>query len=205
VSVETFPSDRDTARQYAEDVVSEIEPAAVIAIEKVGANRAGEFHNLIGVNVTEHAAKVDELYDILPDDVATIAIGDGGNEIGMGKIEETVRDVVEHGDACQCDCKQGIADATETDLLVPVTVSNWGGHSIAACLSYLLEESLLHDPAIERRMLDEASMAGAIDGSTGGTNAWCDGFPPAVHESVVRMLREALQSAKHDESGDHFQ
>jgi hypothetical protein len=157
------------------------------------------------VNVSEHAAKVDELYDILPDDVATIAVGDGGNEIGMGKVEETVRDVVEHGAACQCDCGEGIADSTETDILVPATVSNWGGHSIVACLSYLLEQPLLHEPALERRMLDEASMAGAIDGSTGGTHAWCDGFPPSFHEAIVEMLRETLRSARTDESGDHFQ
>lgn len=205
VAVEAFPSERDAAKQYAENVMSEIEPTAVIAIEKVGSNRVGEFHNLIGINVTEHAAKVDELFDILSDDVVTIAVGDGGNEIGMGKIEETVRNVVEHGDVCQCRCGEGIADSTETDVLVPSTVSNWGSHSIVTCLSYLLDQSLLHEPAVERRMLEEASMAGAIDGSAGGTNAWCDGLPPSVHESIVGLLRETLQSAINLEKGNHFQ
>ncbi|WP_227377710.1 DUF4392 domain-containing protein [Haladaptatus halobius] len=201
VSVEAFPADQDEAREYAEEVISELDPAVVIAIEKVGPNRVGVYHNMAGYNITEHTAKVDELYELLDDSVTTIAVGDAGNEVGMGVVEETVRREIKYGSSCQCDCDEGIAAAVSADVLVPATVSNWGGHAIATCLSELVGTPLLHDAELERRMLIEASMAGSIDGIVGGTNAWCDGLPTHVHVAIIELLHEISRSSVHDRGG----
>lgn len=199
VTVEAFPADREAAETYAEDLLS-LDPAAVIAVEKVGPNRAGVYHNMAGYDVSGETSKVDELYDRL-DDVPTIAVGDAGNEIGMGVVEERVRGDIEYGATCQCDCGDGIACTLSTDVLVPAAVSNWGANGIVTCLGHLLDRQLLHEPAVERQMLVEGAMAGAVDGIGGGTTGWCDGLPTDVNEAVVRLLREVPSASVHERGG----
>lgn len=199
VAVEPFPTDHSDAVSYADDLTA-LDPAAVVAIEKVGPNAEGVYHNMAGYDVSGATAEVSPLYDRL-DDAVTISVGDAGNEVGMGVVEEAVRSEIDYGDECQCDCGGGIACAIETDLLVPSAVSNWGAHGVVTCLSAVLDESLLHDPEIERRMLVEGSLAGAIDGISGGTNAWCDGLPTDVHEATVRLLKEIPGSSVHNRGG----
>lgn len=201
VAIEEFPTDRERAREYVDDVFTELDPAAVVAVEKVAPNEAGVYHNMAGYDVSDDTAKVDELYDALDDDVLTVAVGDAGNEVGMGNVADTVREEIQYGAECQCPCGEGIASAIEVDVLVPATVSNWGSHAIAACLSTLVGQSILHDSVVERRMLVEASTAGSIDGIVGGTNAWCDGMPPEAHESMVRLIQEVLSSSVHERGG----
>lgn len=201
VAVEPFPADRDDAEEYVDDILTAVDPAAVIAVEKVAPNEKGVYHNMVGYDVSERTSKVDVLYDLLPDEVLTLSVGDAGNEVGMGLVHETVETEIEYGAECQCGCGAGIASNIETDILVPATVSNWGGHAIAACLSHLTNTPVLHDPEVEHRMLIEAAMAGSIDGIVGGTNGWCDGMPPKTHESVLRLIREVLGSSVHSRGG----
>ncbi len=199
VAVEAFPVERAAAAEYARDVAA-LDPAAVVAVEKVGPNRAGVYHNMAGYDVSGATAKVGELYDRL-DGAPTVAVGDAGNEVGMGEVAAAVRDAIPYGETCQCDCGEGIACALGADVLVPAAVSNWGASAIAACLSLLVGDSLLHDPAVERRLLRAASRAGAIDGIGGGTTGWCDGLPTDAHAAVVRLLGEAVGASVHDRGG----
>jgi len=188
VSVEPFPIDVAAARSYADELLS-YDPAAIIAVEKAGPNAEGRYHNMTGKDISAVSSKVGPLYEHV-DSCLTVAVGDGGNEVGMGTIETAVRSEVEYGDRCNCDCGSGIACTIETDVLVPAAVSNWGAHGIVTCLSLLLDTPLLHEPEIERRMLVEASLSGAIDGIGGGTSGRCDGLPISVHESMVQLLNE---------------
>lgn len=201
VAVEEFPADPTRAREFVNEVLDQLDPAAVVAVEKVAPNEAGVYHNMAGYDVSEPTAKVHELYDELDESVLTVAVGDAGNEVGMGNVAETVREDIEYGRTCQCPCGSGIASSIEVDVLVPATVSNWGGHAIAACLSVLTDRQILHAPEVERRMLHEASAAGSIDGIAGGTNGWCDGMPPASHEAIVQLLREILSASVHERGG----
>jgi len=194
VAVEPVPSGLSDAEAYASKLAN-LEPTALIAIEKVGPNREGVYHNMAGIDVSDASAEVRPLFDQL-DDIITVAVGDGGNEVGMGSIESIIRDAIDHGAKCRCECRSGIACSLETDLLVPAAVSNWGAYGIIACMSLLLDRDLLHDPTVEARMLMEASLAGAVDGLRGGTLGWCDGIPPTTHEATVRLLREVIRTTK---------
>lgn len=202
VNIEAFPVSRDQAREFAAEVVDSLDPKAIVTVEKVGSNSQGEYHNSSGYNVTDHTAKIEELFEAADDSVVTVSVGDAGNEVGMGKIEGTIRERVQYGATCQCECGGGIADTTEPDILVPATVSNWGAYGIAACLSQIVGESLLHSPEIEERMLVECSMAGAIDGPTEKPNAWVDGLPTNVHSSMVRILNQILSPSIHERRGE---
>ena len=203
VAVTPFPADRAEAQAHAETLVAAVDPAAVVAVEKVGPNTAGVYHNMAGYDVTDQTAKVDELYSRLPADVLTVAVGDAGNEVGMGGVRQTVEETVPYAAACQCPCGAGTASVIDADVLVPAAVSNWGAHAITAGLAHLTQTPVVHTPEVERRMLAQAAMAGAVDGIDGGTTGWCDGLAPAVHASLLRLLRAALgPAARIDDGGE---
>jgi hypothetical protein len=202
VTIEPFPVHPADAKEQAKSVVAEFDPQAFIAVEKVGSNRKERYHNSAGYDVTDHTTKVEKLLGRLDETVPTIAVGDAGNEIGMGTIEDTVRDRIQFGAECRCGCEGGIADSTEVDVLVPATVSNWGAYGITACLSQLVGHQLLHAPETEKRMLTQCSLAGGIDGPTEKPNAWVDGLPTDVHMSTVRLLNECLSPSIHERRGE---
>jgi hypothetical protein len=189
-TVKPFPTDPDAATDAARQLLAREAPSALIALERCSTNQHGEYHMMNGQNITEHAAKVEPLFE--RSDALTIGIGDGGNELGMGCIRDTVREVVPNAVECGCGCGGGIAAEVETDVVLPVTISNHGGHAIATAISYLLGDSILHPPEQETRALTQCGLAGAIDGMTGSTDGSCDGLCPNAHASVVELLNSLV-------------
>lgn len=189
-SVKPIPTDGDDADTFASDMVDTYDPAAVIAIERAGANINDEYYSMSGTNITNESAKAEQLFELT--DGLTIGIGDGGNEIGMGVIEETVREKVPHAEQGGTECGGGIAATSEVDVIVPVTVSNWGGHGISAVLSVLLDQTVLHKPELEKRALVQCGLTGGIDGPTGKTTGASDGLSASAHASVIELLHEII-------------
>lgn len=190
-----FPTEWERAEERAKEIIAEYNPAIIISVEKAGANEAKIYHNMKGYDISEHVSKVESLLEEAKRrGVLSIGIGDGGNEIGMGKIKETVKRVVPYGSKCVCGCGEGIAADFETDILVTATVSNWGAHAIIAALSLLMEKALLHSPEIEKKMLLEAAREGAIDAMSGYANGDCDGITLATHSSILQIMKEIMQS-----------
>jgi len=90
MSAVSFSKDAAAAERLSDAIIEATGmPKAVISIEAPGANREGKYHNAVGRDVTELEAKSDILWEKLCDaGVLNIAIGDLGNEIGMGAISE---------------------------------------------------------------------------------------------------------------------
>ena len=59
-------------------------------------------------------------------EIVTIGIGDGGNEIGMGKVFERVAANVQYGSEIAC--------TIASDYLISAGVSNWGGYALAKAI-----------------------------------------------------------------------
>ena len=78
--------------------------------------------------------------------IATIGIGDGGNEIGMGKVHQMVVDGIKNG--------QHIATTVATDHLITSGVSNWGGSALVAALA-ILSQCPVHSPYVRRGILPD--------------------------------------------------
>ncbi len=96
--------------------------------------------------------------------VTAIGIGDGGNEIGMGKIpHETIVKNIPNGDLIHC--------RVPTDHLIVAGVSNWGAYALAAgvfVLRGVKPPSDLFDPDREREILEVMVREGPlVDGVTG--------------------------------------
>lgn len=182
----------------ARELLREFEPGAVIFIEKIGPNRAGYYHGVLGYSrAPSEVANVVPLLDLArAAGVLTIGIGDGGNEIGFGLIEEEVRAFHPYGAMCRCPCGRGITTPATTDVVVAASVSNWGAYGVVACLSLATRDpELLHGPYEESLMLERCVEAGAADGATGRQTISVDGTPLETNMAIVTLLRSLVRDS----------
>ena len=63
-------------------------------------------------------------------------IGDGGNELGMGKVKDIIHRDIPNGPTIAC--------AITSGYLLTAGVSNWGGYALATAL-YLVSRCPIHD------------------------------------------------------------
>lgn len=110
----------------------------------------------------------------------TVGVGDGGNEIGMGRVRARL--------AREGALVARIASVVPVDHLVVAGVSNWGAYGIVAQLGRLTGHRLLHTPADERRLIDACVAAGAIDGLTHRREPTVDALDADTHAAVVALL-----------------
>jgi len=196
LTVEGFTLDRSAAKREAERLLERVSPCAVISIEKASPNRRGVFHSGIGVDVSSLSSKVDALIDSAREvGIPTIGIGDAGNEIGMGVIEDTVTEILPTGKECGCPCHSGVASAVSTDSLIVTGTSNWGCSAIEAMLSYHFRApELLHDGATEEFLIRTAASAGFVDPASGFADPGVDAIPAKIHASMIEVLNFVTKS-----------
>ena len=198
IAVLPFPSDAAEAVAAADRLLTELAPAACVAIERGGMNDAGVIHNMAGEDTGASQARLDFLFRAAARaGIATLGIGDGGNEIGMANIADAVRAAVPYGAHCQCPCAAGLAVATPVDALVTAAVSNWGAYAVAAVLGLKTgTPAALNDADRERRVLEATAAAGFHDPIAGGVFPGADGCGLDGQLAMVTLIREAaLQGA----------
>lgn len=198
MDVITFTKDADKAASQADEILSAAKPAAIISIEAPGCNKDGCYHNAIGMDVTALEAKMDVLFEKAQAmGVLNIAIGDLGNEIGMGAIAQTLETYIPYAGLgrCNCGCGGGIAATTKADNLITATVSDWGCYAMIAALAYLKEDlDIMHTPKLEKCALTCGCENGLID--MGGEHIPAiDGFGLQINMPIVQLMYELVKSA----------
>ncbi len=171
---------------------------AAIAIERTGVNPAGILHSgLKGTDITGSRANVDGIFEALEHaGKPTAGIGDGGNEIGFGKILSAAQDVFPHGRVCSCPCGQGNIARTGTAHFLPATVSNWGAYAVAAALAIRAgDASLAHTPELEGDLLQICMQEDVRDGVSGTTRFGVDGISGACSVGMVEIWRTIAEGA----------
>jgi D-glutamate cyclase len=194
--IQGFPADERSAEEETERLLR-LQPAALVSIERLGANARGAYHYARGEKVrTEAMAKVDHLFaEARSKGILTVCIGDGGNELGMGLIKEAVRKHVPYGEKCRCSCHGGLAPEFIPDVLVCATVSNWGAAGMEACLAALCgDANILHSAELEMNVIRACTDAGALDGLTGLVGSFVDTLPAKICADVVEILQAILQN-----------
>jgi len=160
------------------------DPGAVVAVEKPGVAADGSYRSMTGVDISSSVAGVDSLVAAARErGIPTIAVGDGGNEVGMGVVQSAVETHVDHGETIAC--------RTAVDDLVVAGVSNWGAYGIVAALSLETGRDLLHSGETEQALLAAAVEAGCVDGVTGEATPSVDGIPGSVQARIVDLLADA--------------
>lgn len=192
-----FPTDDGEAEAAAGPLLDRLQPRAAVAIERAGRNSLGVYHNMRGVDFGMGRARTDLLFEEAQSrNIPLMAVGDGGNEIGMGMVTEAVRKFVPYGRTCQCPCGGGIAARTSADVLVTAAVSNWGCYAIADCIAVLRKDPrLLHSVQLEKQLLLASVHGGLINAGEGVVDTGVDGLPMEVHIAVVQLLHVMASKA----------
>lgn len=167
---------------------------AMISIEMVGRNQFGIAHAVNGTPKDNNLLPwFDKLFEVAKErGLLTLGIGDGGNEIGMGKIKEVLDSKLPSA-KCSCPCGGTIVPLQEVDVLVPAVISNWGAYGIALCIATELgRPDVFHDGEMENRLLAAVVSAGAVDGNTNLIEESVDGLTREANASYVHLLRSLL-------------
>ena len=191
-----FPTDDVEAEPAATRLLDELRPTLCFATERASRSSSGVYHNARGVDIGAGVARIDLLFEQARErGIATIGVGDGGNEIGMGAIPEAVS-AVRYGDRCQCGCGSGIGARTATDVLLPAGCSNWGCYAAVAAMAIQLEDpSLLHVPEREELLLSAGVASGLLNSPRGTVDPNVDDIPRATHLAVVELMAELARRA----------
>lgn len=189
IPVQHVSTRHELANEEAKKLLDEYSPSLLSSVERPGWNKKKVYHTMGGLNISEVVGKTDYLFlHGRSRKILTVAIGDGGNELGCGTIVDTVKEYVPLGAKCQCPCGGGIAAVTPADALVIARVSNWGCYGVAACFSLLKQLDYEHDEEEELRLLKRLVRAGGVDSVTKKAKPFVDGLSPKINGLVAHLL-----------------
>ena len=173
---EIHVGDHDRREYEAQHALTAFRPDAVISIERPGQAADGGYYNMRGESITERTACFDNFVNLCQ--CPTIAIGDGGNEIGMGKVAAALENL------------NIVPSTTTCDELIVADVSNWGAYGIISFLSLWHRRDLLSE-IVPLDILRYISELGSVDGVTRVNQLTEDGLDVSAGQSVLLELRRA--------------
>jgi hypothetical protein len=157
----------------------------VIAIERCGPAADGRPRNMRGTDISDYAAPLDVLFGAGP--WRTIAIGDGGNEIGMGCVPRPlIAQHVPSGEAIGC--------VVPADHLVTAGVSHWGAYAVVAALGlqrpdWMATMLAILDPDLDQSVVEAMVRDGpAVDGVTLERQPTIDALGMQVHHEIMKAI-----------------
>ena len=163
-----------------------------VSVERCGRCADGTKRDMRGNDISPYTADLDALFVAGP--WQTIAVGDGGNEIGMGSISRKLI-------AAHISNGHSIACTTPADHLIATGVSNWGAYALIAALAVLRPEwrnAMLEclEPALHASVLEAMVKNGpAVDGvvaQAGAVGRWHGVVTPQRQADSDRRDRRAL-------------
>ncbi|MEE4145780.1 MAG: glutamate cyclase domain-containing protein [Halieaceae bacterium] len=166
--------DLASAQEEAAAQLQRLQPTAVISIERPGLAEDGRYYNMRGEDITARCAFFDPFLTLAT--CPTIAIGDGGNEIGMGNIAAAIATL---------DIRAAV---TGCDELLVADVSNWGAYGLIALLAKWSGRDLLADIS-PLDILDYLSARGSVDGVTRQNTLTEDGLAASEGIRLIQELR----------------
>nr|DBA14659.1 TPA: hypothetical protein GDO54_005593 [Pyxicephalus adspersus] len=178
----------------------------LVAIERAGRASDGNYYNARKINIKHLVDPIDDLFEAAQNirGISTTGVGDGGNELGTGKVKELVKKHIPNGDTIACD--------VAADFTVIAGVSNWGGYAVS-CALYLLNTCEIHErylrravgfprlsereswvsslPSVskEEKLLEILVQHGVRSGKTGNLAMEVDGLPFFnTHSDMIQSL-----------------
>lgn len=177
--------DQTVADRQIADLLQKFRPTQVVAIERPGSALDGHRYSMRGEILDDLVPAADALLrsNAVPR-IETIAIGDGGNELGLGALRAGHMHRVAHGEKIFC--------ATAADRVIAAGISNWGAHALVGALSVLSGRLLMRPPSHERQVLEQLQAVGAVDGCSRRPDLSVDGI---AWDAYCPTLTEIYQVA----------
>ena len=166
--------------QTAEQILKEENPDLLISIERCAPATDGRYRNMRDMEITNHTAKIDLLFE---NHSATVGIGDGGNEIGLGNLYTEVN---------KSEDLVGFPAKTKVSKLIISSVSNWGGYGLVAALSILKNKNLLLSVEDDTANIQKIVSMGAVDGFSGENINKVDGFTLDENSAFLKELHALI-------------
>ncbi len=165
----------------------------LLALERVGPGSDGRCRNMHGLDITAQNYPAHLPFEAAARQtppLCTIGIGDGGNEIGMGKIPtDVIARNIPNGERIAC--------RVPTDHLIVAGVSNWGAYALAAGVAVLRGRRLpasLFDVERERELLRIMVEQGPlVDGVTAQQTVTVDGLAFDDYVEPLRQIGKLLE------------
>ncbi len=176
--VEAVDGSREDTRDACEALRQKYAPDLVVAVERPGLTADGRLMSMRGEDITRVSAPLDPLMRA----PLTVAVGDGGNEIGMGSV------------APYLDARGLIpgTSVTRSTHLLLAEVSNWGAYGLVAMLDLVAGIDALPDAATEASWIERIVDAGAVDGMSRANVAMVDGHSLDVSAQILAELSELV-------------
>ncbi|MBT9153808.1 MAG: hypothetical protein DDT37_01048 [Firmicutes bacterium] len=151
-----------------------------VALEYPGQGSDGKCRNMRGVDISPFVPMLDKaLAEAQALGIFTIAIGDGGNELGCGRAGRRIPAPANGA---------SIAAVSDARAIVCAGVSNWGAYALIAALSVLQSENFLPAAAEEQALLQSLCEVGVVDGCTARREPTVDGLSAEVCAAFLREL-----------------
>ena len=182
--IEVFPKESNSieeAQMKSMVICEKYNLECIISIEHVGPSHLdGRLYRMNGCDTTDNQGHSYIFFESL-DKLKRIAIGDGGNELGCGKILASFLDK----SICNIPHIEKIACRSTCDEFILSGVSNWGGYALALLLACTKDILSVEG---ERNILRAIVDAGAIDPHKGQV-MFVDRLPfDPIHANVISEL-----------------
>lgn len=205
--METFPStfeicDEERFKKFAK--ICDL----LISCERAGPGRDGKCYTMREIDMNEKGL-IAPLHRFVEEvDCKMISIGDGGNELGMGKVIDKIinNPKISNGQKIGC--------VVPADFLIAASVSNWGGYALAAASAMVHVDELNNNETdsvpkwVDRclptnedeiALLDRCVAVGCRDGVSGKMESTVDGMPLETSLQCLQDIRKAvLSNTTHD-------
>jgi len=175
--------------------------SAVVCLERAGPASDGVCRTMRGFPMGDSliATQLNEIVSDKSYGLRSVAIGDGGNELGLGALHSAICEHVPNGASIGC--------VVPTNAVLVASVSNWGGYALSHALALLAWDAGLKLSATDAEQavpyLDRiapgcdtvaktilaANTAGAVDGITAQAGGAVDGMPLEQQCQIVGELR----------------
>ncbi len=173
----------DLDLEDCENLLSSLSPSFLVSVERCGYNTEGYHGNSLGKNIDRWTAPLSLLFEEAERrGYLTVGIGDGGNEIGMGKLREVILERL-HLMPCRTSC----------DHLIAATTSNWGAYGLCAALEKLSGIPCFVSSEETGRFLAQIVAKGLINAGTHTPEFAVDGFPGSIGMKLIDDLHEAIK------------
>lgn len=168
------------------DYLTRTSPTHLVSIERAARAHDGRYRNMRGADITDTTASLDEWFiQAARLGLTTVGIGDGGNEIGMGKVFADALATIPHGPQ--------IASIIAADFCIAAGVSNWGAFGLVGALSILVGRDLLPTVAeCESTLRRLVEVGGAVDGVTHLREPTVDGLELSVSIRMLESIRRQI-------------
>ena len=212
IKLECFPSSINQMHEARLEVLAD-KCGLILACERAGPALDGMCYTMRGINMNDQGL-IAPIHRIVEKtrgrNCMFLAIGDGGNELGMGKVLDIIKESIPNGEKIGC--------IIAADRLIAASVSNWGGYALAAgaALIRAMHESKSDDDFADKvdewigkclpteteeiALLQRCVDAGCRDGVSGKVEATVDGMPL---ETSMQALWNIRKLALFDRYGEY--